>query len=788
MDKSSLVPVPSNNGASASPKNGAAAQSDHLASAAEALAAFNDASLTADWRAGDQFGSATAAKYGVEEATPGFDFQQLVAVMRRRWRIMLAVFVLAVGAGILLNLFAKPVYEASATLEMDTGASSDIGSEISGLGAFVQSKQSRSIDTQLEILRGGPIRSDAKKRLTPDEVNHMKGFAPVTVEQVKESNLLSVTTRSYDPKVAAKFANAICDQYIEVSLRKNRNNSLGALKYLENQIELVEKRLKDKQDALRDFKQRTGIFSISEQASGLSNNLTQAQSALQQVQAERAASGAQLQKMQSQLASIPTSRVVPNGITRNPAFDALQTQLTQLEIQRNSALQEYTEESFKVKDLDAQIKATRSKMQRMAQNIVSGYKPDPVREPLLQNIATMQSQVWATDARIAALKQQFENAKSAFSRLPEQELQFSQLTTDVTVLQQSYQTLFAKRQDLLVGANGQVADARVVFAATPSSSPVAPDKKRTLLYAVLLGILGAIAVAMVIDALDNRIYNDADATRATSLPVLAHIPYIKNTLEQSLVNTGDRVTPLLESFRMLRANIAFSAADKPIRAVVVTSSVPNEGKSNSALNLAIATALGGERTVLIDLDLRRPTQHKLSNLTNAVGFTNVISGQSTLEEALQETSTPGLRILTSGPVPPNPFRLLNSQSARQTIQKVIEGADFVVVDTPPMLGLADARLISSLVDGTLMVISCQETGRREASRAAELLLQTGNEVLGTMLTKVPANNDAYGYYSYDYYGRYFNEEDNSQDGLNTHEDESPALEEGAGKKRRLKAK
>jgi succinoglycan biosynthesis transport protein ExoP len=254
------------------------------------------------------------------------------------------------------------------------------------------------------------------------------------------------------------------------------------------------------------------------------------------------------------------------------------------------------------------------------------------------------------------------------------------------------------------------------------------------------------------------------------------------------VNTGDRVTPLLESFRMLRANIAFSAADKPIRAIVVTSSVPNEGKSNSALNLAIATALGGERVVLIDLDLRRPTQHKLSNLPNSIGFTNVISGQASLEEALQETSTPGLRVLTSGPVPPNPFRLLNSQSARQTILKVIEGADFVVVDTPPMLGLADARLISSLVDGTLMVISCQETGRREASRASDLLLQTGNEVLGTVLTKVPAGNDAYGYYSYQYYGRYFDESDSGQEGLNSHENETPALESGKGKKKRVRSK
>jgi capsular exopolysaccharide synthesis family protein len=789
VDKPSIVPATSGNGVSSNGiSNGTTAQGINSNGATEALAAFSDTSLAAEWRPSEQYGNNPPGRYGSEEPPAGFDFQQLLSVLRRRWPIMLGVFLLSLAVGITLNLIAKPIYQASATVEVDTAPSNDIGSDIPGLGEFVQSKQSRSIDTQLEILRGGPIRAEAIKRLKPEQIKLMQGFAPVTVEQSNDSNLLNVITRSYNPGVAAALANAICEQYIAVSLQKNKNNSLGAVKYLDDQIATVEKNLAAKQNELKKFKQSTGIMSISDKGSALSGNLTQANAALQQAESDQAATKAQLSQMQAKLASLPSDKVVPNGITRNPAFDVLQTQLTQLEIQRSTDLQEYAESSFRIKGLDANIKATREKMQRMAQNIVAGFKPDPVREPLLQNVATAQSLLWATEARVSALNQQLENAKKELAKLPEQEFQFSRLSTDVTVLQQTYQTLYEKRQNLLIGVEGQVADANIVFEATPNGNPVAPDKKKTLLYSVLLGVLGAIALAMLVDALDNRIYNDADATRATSLPVLAHIPFIKNTLEQSLVNTGDRVTPLLESFRMLRANIAFSAADKPIRAIVVTSSVPNEGKSNSALNLAIATALGGERVVLIDLDLRRPTQHKLSNLPNSVGFTNVISGQASLEDALQETATPGLRVLTSGPVPPNPFRLLNSQSARQTILKVIETADFVVVDTPPMLGLADARLISSLVDGTLMVISCQETGRREAGRASDLLLQTGNEVLGTVLTKVPAGNDAYGYYSYQYYGRYFDEESTSHEGLDAHEAELPALEGSKGKKRRSKAK
>jgi capsular exopolysaccharide synthesis family protein len=781
LDKPSIVPHSS--ASNGTPHNSIAVEGIGANGATEAITAFSDASLTAGYRGDGP--TSSSGRYGVEESVKGFDFQQFLLVVRRRWPLMLGVFLAALGLGIGLNLIARPIYQSSAMIELNTATKGDIGAEIPGLGEFLPSKQSQSIATQTEILRGGPILSEARKSLAPPLQEQLKSYAPLTVEQVNTSNLLNVTARSHSPEAAAAFANAVCNQYIAVSLKKNRENSLGALRYLENQVKSVQKRLATKQNELKQFKQRTGIFSISEQASALSGGLTQAQNALQQVQAERVATAAQIKAMQDNLARIPADRVLPTGISRNPEVDALQNQLTQLEIQRSSALQEYTPASFKVRAIDADIKATRERLSKLARTIVSGYAPDPARQPLLQNIANTQSQLWATDARARALNGQLAKARSAFAKLPEQEFQFSQLSTDVTVLQQSYQLLIEKLQSLRIGAEGQVADARLVFAAKPNSSPVAPDKKRTLLYSILLGTIAAVALAMLVDALDNRIYNEADATRATSLSVLAHIPYIKNTAEQSLTNTGDRVTPLLESFRMLRANIAFSAVDRPIKAIVVSSSVPNEGKSNSALNLAIATALGGEKVVLIDLDLRRPTQHKLSGLSNSIGFTNVISGQSTLEEALQETSTPGLRILTSGPVPPNPFRLLNSQSARQVIREVIDGADFVVVDTPPMLGLADARLISSLVDGTLMIISCQETGRREAGRAAELLLQSGNEVLGAVLTKVPAGNDGYGYDTYKYYGRYFSEEDNSGDGLSTHEDETPALSDGKGKKKKV---
>jgi capsular exopolysaccharide synthesis family protein len=203
-----------------------------------------------------------------------------------------------------------------------------------------------------------------------------------------------------------------------------------------------------------------------------------------------------------------------------------------------------------------------------------------------------------------------------------------------------------------------------------------------------------------------------------------------------------------------------SVIDKNVKSLVITSSMPSEGKSHTALNLAVAAATSGDRVILVDLDLRRPSTHRICDLPNDIGFTSVVSNQNTLEEALQETEVAGLRILTSGPIPPNPFRLLNSQAARQLIERLSTEADLVIIDTPPMLTMADALLVSSWVDGTLLVISSSEMRKRDVARSADMLFQNNNEVLGTILTKVSSNVDGYySYYGYKNYNHYFESED-----------------------------
>jgi capsular exopolysaccharide synthesis family protein len=219
---------------------------------------------------------------------------------------------------------------------------------------------------------------------------------------------------------------------------------------------------------------------------------------------------------------------------------------------------------------------------------------------------------------------------------------------------------------------------------------------------------------------------------------------------------------------MLRTNLSFSALDKAIRSVAITSSLPGEGKSTSALNLAIVTAISGKEVILVDCDLRRPTLHRLIGVPNKVGFTNLVSGSATLEEVLTETKIPRMRVVTSGPIPPNPPELLSSKAARAALNQIAEHAEMVIIDCPPALAMADAQIVASMSDAVIMVVSGKDAGKHEIARTSDLLFQTGARFLGVILTKI--TSDFNGYQKYEHYGAYLNGGQSDGDGDGTSED------------------
>ncbi|MCA9875337.1 MAG: polysaccharide biosynthesis tyrosine autokinase [Anaerolineales bacterium] len=292
----------------------------------------------------------------------------------------------------------------------------------------------------------------------------------------------------------------------------------------------------------------------------------------------------------------------------------------------------------------------------------------------------------------------------------------------------------------------------------PATVPGAPIRPRTVtntLLAMVVGGMVALGLIFLIEYLDDSIKSPDQIMEDTGLTTLGAIANIKSdSLPQTLVTQLTPRDPISEAYRVIRTNLSFSAVDEGLRSVLVTSSSPGEGKSTTTANLAVVMAQAGKRTILVDSDLRRPVQHKIFETPNNFGLTTaVLDSESSVIQHVQETKIPFLRIMTSGPIPPNPAELLSSQRMNQLVQELQSEADIVIFDTPPVLTVADASILSALVTGCLVVVDTGKTKRNTFIGAIERLQRTGGNIFGAVLNKLNPDRRGYGYYYY-YYNLY----------------------------------
>jgi polysaccharide biosynthesis transport protein len=693
-----------------------------------------------------------------EESGEEINLQQFFTVLLRRWKLVLSTLFVVVALAAFYAFTTTPIYQATATLEIDaSSATSKMATDMPILSEMMPTG-GKSIPTEVEIIKGATVQNAAKERLAqnkPKVAKALDNFSGTDVQIVGKTNLITVSAVSHNPGAARDYANAICRTYIDQDVETKRAQTHKATEYVANQLNRVRQRLDQAQTALKAFKERFGTFSLTEEAQMMINASSQSETDLKQAVTETTSARAQLERLRRVVAGMPAAKFEATGKVRRFVVDNMKREIAKLQLERTQKRTEYTEESPEIKQIDEQIAKVQEQLKKEAEFEIPSYERvvNPVRQAIDQDIAELQGKIWAGEARTRALQQAVTSSKAKLTQLPEKEYRLNRLNTDAAALLQTYQTLNDKYQTLLVSEAGIISDARVVQAAELPLAPIKPRKLRILVLAVLLGALLAVALASLVDRIDDRLHSEKDAEAATRLPVLAQIPYIVQSDRRRLLGRQPKNLVLLETFRMLRTNIAFARVDEPVRSVVVTSSLPNEGKSDTALNLAVAAAQSGEQVILVDCDLRRPSLHTICKLPNNIGLSNIIMHEATLEGALQESGTPGLRILTSGPVPPNPFNLLNSKTGRATIQKIIEESTFAVFDSPPSLILADTQVVATEVDGVLLVVSSKDTKKRAVLRTRDLLAQTGTELLGVILNKVSTGLGG-SYQSYGDYGGY----------------------------------
>ncbi len=304
--------------------------------------------------------------------------------------------------------------------------------------------------------------------------------------------------------------------------------------------------------------------------------------------------------------------------------------------------------------------------------------------------------------------------------------------------------------ELETPADGATPDVRVIVqqrASIPEQS-VSPKKTRNILLGLLAGVSLGIGLALLRDRLDNTIKDRKSLEDVTGVGLVGSIPLDKERRTHPAISFQGDNSGIAEAFRKLRTNLQFLAVDNPPRVIVVTSSVPNEGKSTTAINIALALAEGEHNVVLVDGDLRRPSLDRYLDLVGSVGFSTVLAGRASLDDVLQKTKFPKLSVLTSGAVPPNPSELLGSLAAQKILAELRSRFDYVVVDSSPLLAVTDAAIVAADSDGVLLLTRFRQTKRDQLMLAVQNLRDVGAPLLGAIFAMTPARGNA----SYAYYG------------------------------------
>ncbi|HEY3417261.1 MAG TPA: polysaccharide biosynthesis tyrosine autokinase [Armatimonadota bacterium] len=681
------------------------------------------------------------------------NLQELFYVLlRRRW-IILGTMLLVLALGVVLLFLQRKVYQSTARIlvSVNSSASSDAVPVISDLNALMKA---RSVDTQVEILTTPDVLDEAFNTFSPEERNtdfHSQTLPKwaVSIAGKRNTDVIEISARAYAPEAAARLANAIAATYFSRDLAMSRQATREARKYVEQSLVLMQQRLDTANQDLANFKTRYGLVAPDVQLNAFAEGLTRMQTTLDDASVRSGSDKQSLAVVKGQLEQANVEVDASTAFATNPRYAAIQSAIDTLNRQRAALLQEYTLESSQVKALDEQIADQQKLLASVAETIITNRTRalNPIYQDLIKQYASGMARLAADDAQVRMLRGALGREQAQAKALPERERQLTQLLNRMQLYQETYSSLTQKYHTLLISEQAILPRGNVISQARAAQEPFLPNTRRSLALCFLVALLLAGVVVVVIERMDDRVHDQETAERLAATVTVAGIP------EQSadapmLLAEADRNSVFLESFRVLRNNISFVDIDRSLRLLAITSSGPGEGKTTVSANLAMGMAMDGKRVLVVDCDLHRPNMHNLLKRSRDVGFTSVLTGASTLRQAIVPSDFPGVDFLPSGPLPPNPSEILNSQQSRQLFQRMAEDYDLVVIDCPPCVKLSDIQVLSTIADGLLLLVAIDRTLATGLRMAVSSLKQANAPLLGLIINRLNLGQQRYGYQYY----------------------------------------
>ena len=701
-------------------------------------------------------------------------YDYLLILRKHQWLIL--SFMLAVVTIVSIATFRmQPVYVATARVEIDRENANILPFQGTDSYDFMMDLENY-IETQSKILTSetlalqtirnnalsarpefsapnGPSEAIASGSLAnqkrPPELAQFLGS--LSVKRVPNSRLMDVSFESTDPQLAARIVNAHINSYIEQNFRSKYEATSQASTWLTSQLDDLRIKVQKSEDALITYERQNQIWTLDDKQNITTQRLADVNKELTDAQSER-----MRKESLYQFAKSGNLDAVPQ-VQSNTTLMELLRKHQDLTGQYNDALSQYGPNFPKVVRLQAQTKELDANIEKEKQKIVdileSDFREARERETMLTG----------------ALDQQ----KVAANQMAEKLVEYNILKREAEALKTLYDGLMTKLKETAISASLRSSNIRVVDPAMIPSTPARPAKTRNVALAFLVGLVGGIGLALMREYLDNTVKTPDDVETLSRLPSLAVVPQFAGSngngrrhglLQGFSSNNGhDKRIELVaqhlpksqmsEAFRALRTSILLSQADHPPQVILVTSALPREGKTTAAANLAVTLAQLGDKTVLVDADLRKPGVGRLLNLTGGkyAGLSSYLAGVSSLDlVSIPHPAIPNLVAIPTGPLPPNPADLLSSHKLVEAIAELRTKFKFIVIDSPPIMAATDAVILSVQADGVLLVVRSGETPKEAFTRTRDLLNSVKCRILGVVLNAVDASAPDY-YYSYRYY-------------------------------------
>ncbi len=606
---------------------------------------------------------------------------------------------------------------------------------------------------------------DENVKSTEDLANSL---SDVSIDQKRGLDIIEISALSPSPFEATLIANVYAQQYKNLNLKQNRDQLTVVTNFLDEQRKEKYDELNSAEETLRAFQEKGGLIALDERASTLISVLSQFEAQKSATQVDLMASDKVLENLRKELqAQNPRMADYLKSLTSQTYIKAIQEEIAKLEVNKQVALSrknEVNENSPVILEYNRKLNDLRKELDKELEVLKAGIfasSPEEVKE-LTQKIIAEEVKNQSLETSIKELDKIVQGYEARFMKLPKNAIELARLKRNSEALEKLYLMVEQRYQEALINEQSQPGNVLIIDTARLPEKPSKPNRKLIIIIGLLLGAGLAVGYVFIKNYFDDTVKTPDDIENR-NINVLAWIPHFDS------ISGGQEVQFVVEQlpdsipsegFRALRTRVQFSRVNtESLKTLLITSSAPQEGKTTIAVNLAGSFAQSKKKVLLIDCDLRKPSVHKLFKKDRVPGLIDFLVGSAKLDEVVNKSSLSNLSYITAGTIPPNPAEMLDSQEMRTFLKQMRESYDLIILDSPPVIAVTDSEILTSMVDGTLLVVSAENTEVEMMERSVELIRRENTQFLGTVLNNFSYKSGYGSYYKYYYY--YSHPEDKS---------------------------